>query len=344
MTAIVCVTCLHTTKSGIRVVAGMVPRAGASACRPVELLVLWADVGVHGSAGPAPAPISPFRIEFLCYGLRLWLTWRMENSRFLECLAADYSRIREIVPGHLEGSVPSCPDWTVGDLVQHVGAVYLHKSTTMREGKQPEEWPPPWLNDEDPVVLLDRAYAELVAEFGRRKPEDVSETWYGPDQTVVFWIRRMAQETVIHRIDAELGTGEPVAPVPDDLAVDGIDELLKVFTAFSVAEWDSYFTDILGGSPGRTYEVRTDGAAWRVRTGPGLFVVEDRVVEGHTAESGSGDGSGDGTADVTLSGPPAAVLGWVWNREKAGEPSGVTVEGPPDAVEELRRCIVVATQ
>jgi hypothetical protein len=34
----------------------------------------------------------------------------------------------------------------------------------------------------------------------------------------------------------------------------------------------------------------------------------------------------------------------VWNREGGGEPSGVTVEGAPGAVEELRRCIVTATQ
>jgi hypothetical protein len=47
---------------------------------------------------------------------------------------------------------------------------------------------------------------------------------------------------------------------------------------------------------------------------------------------------------VTVSGPPAAVLRWLWNREGAGEPSGVTVKGAPEAVEELRRCIVTATQ
>jgi hypothetical protein len=47
---------------------------------------------------------------------------------------------------------------------------------------------------------------------------------------------------------------------------------------------------------------------------------------------------------VTVSGPPTAVLRWVWNREGAGEPSGVTVEGAPEAVGELRRCIVTATQ
>jgi hypothetical protein len=118
--------------------------------------------------------------------------------------------------------------------------------------------------------------------------------------------------------------------VPTDLAIDGSDELLKVFVAYSVAGWPNSFTDMLAASPGRTYTVRTDGAAWRVRTGPGLFAVED--------------GAGDSATDVTVSGPPTAVLRWLWNREGAGEPSRVTVSGAPEAVEELRRCIVTATQ
>jgi uncharacterized protein (TIGR03083 family) len=255
----------------------------------------------------------------------------MEHSRFLDCLAADFARLRAVVvPADPAAAVPSCPGWTLADLTHHVGAVYLHKTLAMRDGAEPS-WPPKELTDEAPLALLDRAYAELRAEFAARRPEDPGGSWYTPDQTVGFWIRRMAQETVIHRIDAELGAGQPVAPVPADLAVDGIDELLKVFVAYSVAEWGSYFTEILDGSPGRTHVVRTEGAAWRVRTAPGRFTVED----------GAGD---DAAADVTVSGPPAAVLRWVWNRESAGEPSGVTVEGAPEAVEELRRCITTATQ
>ncbi|MGP3955902.1 maleylpyruvate isomerase N-terminal domain-containing protein [Nonomuraea sp. 3N208] len=182
----------------------------------------------------------------------------MEYRRFLDCLAADFARLRAVAPTDLAAAVPSCPGWTVADLTHHVGQVYLH------------------------------------------------------------------------RIDAELGTGQPVAPMPDDLAVDGVDELLKVFVAYSVAEWGDDFTDILAGSPGRTYAVRTDGAAWTMRTGPGLFTVED--------------GTGDDAADVTVSGPPAAVLRWLWNREGGGEPGSVTVEGAPEAVEELQRCVVMATQ
>jgi uncharacterized protein (TIGR03083 family) len=251
----------------------------------------------------------------------------MEFSRFLECLESDFTRLRSVVPIDPGAAVPTCPDWTVTDLTRHVGMVYLHKTVAMREGAEPEEWPPKDAEKEEPLALLDRSYASLRHEFATRRPQDPAGTWYAPDQTVGFWIRRMAQETVIHRIDAELGAGQSVAPIPDDLAVDGIDELLKIFAAYGVAEWPDYFADVLAGSPGRIYAFRTDGAAWRVRTGPGLFAVED--------------GSAD-AADVTVSGPPAAVLRWVWNRESG--PGGVTVEGAPEAVDELKRCIVTATQ
>jgi uncharacterized protein (TIGR03083 family) len=254
----------------------------------------------------------------------------MENSRYLDCLAADYARLREVVPDTLTAPVPTCPGWTVADLTRHVAEVYLHKTLAMQTGAEPEPWPPKELADEEPVALLDRAYAGLRAEFAARKPADPAGSWYTPDQTVGFWIRRMAQETVIHRIDAELGAGQPVNPVPADLAIDGIDELLKVFVSFSVAEWGDYFTEVLASSPGRTYLIRTDGGAWRVRTGPGQFEVTD--------------GAGDGVADVTVTGPPGAVLRWGWHRESPGQPSLVTVQGAPEAVEELHRIIVTATQ
>jgi uncharacterized protein (TIGR03083 family) len=254
----------------------------------------------------------------------------MDSSRFLDCLAADFALLRAVVPIDQTASVPSCPGWTVADLTRHVGEVYLHKTLAMREGEEREPWPPPELATEDPIALLDRTYAGLRDEFAARKPEDPAGSWYDLDPTVGFWMRRMAQETVIHRIDAELGTGQPVSPVPADLAIDGIDEVLKVFIAYGVDRWGKFFADILDGSPGRTFAFRTDGAAWRVRTGPGLFAV--------------GDGAGSGPADVTVSGPPSEVLRWLWNRERAGEPGGVTVEGAPEAVEELRRCTVMATQ
>lgn len=259
----------------------------------------------------------------------------MQNSRFLACLESDFRRLRSIVPGHLDSRVPTCPDWTVDDLTWHVGMVYLHKATVLREGAEPKEWPPQFDDSYPALELIDRAYAELANELAAHPAEEHSPTWYGPDQTVGFWVRRMAQETVIHRIDAELGAGQPVAPIPDDLAIDGIDELLKVFVAFNFSEWSDYFTEALAASPGRSVAIEADGAVWRVATAPGKFTVEGGPGEAVTATA---------AADVTISGPPAAVLRWAWNRETPGEPSAITIAGDQDALAEFQRCVVIATQ
>jgi len=266
----------------------------------------------------------------------------VDNSRFLECMAGDYSRILAVVPGHLGNRVPTCPEWTVDNLTRHVAETYLHKVYSMRDGGKPQVWPLPGLADEEPVELLERAYRELVEEFGARSPEDVVGTWYGPDQTVGFWVRRMAQESVVHRIDAELGAGAAVAAIPDDLAVDGVDELLKVFVAFAVGEWPEDFVDEwpkdASGAPGtprsRSYAIVTEGASWLVNAGPGRFGVA----------GGPGETVDAGTADVVVRGTPAALLRWVWNRESPDASAGITVEGDADALPDLRRFVVIATQ
>jgi uncharacterized protein (TIGR03083 family) len=266
----------------------------------------------------------------------------MDNSRFLACLEADYRRMREVVPGHLSARVATCPDWTVADLTRHVGEVYLHKVECMRSGGTKEtEWPPAGLKDEEPVALLDRAYGELLTELTTRDPADLGGTWYPPDPTVGFWFRRMAQETVIHRIDAELATGAAIVPIPDDLAVDGTDELLKVFVGYAVDAWGDYFTEALSDSPGRAFKIQTVATAdrssvtWIIRTSPGRFAVDGGPAE-QPAE--------DSVADVTVSGTPTDVLRWSWNRETPGEPSRVTVDGSEEALAEFGRCVVIATQ
>jgi uncharacterized protein (TIGR03083 family) len=266
----------------------------------------------------------------------------MDNSRFLDCLAVDYRRMREVVAGHLEARVPTCPDWTVADLTRHVGQVYLHKVECMRTGGEVEtEWPPPGLQDEEPVALLDRAYLELVHELTTRDPSAPGGTWYLPDPTVGFWFRRMAQESVIHRIDAELAAGTAIAPVPDDLAVDGVDEVLKVFVGYAFSQWPEDFAEALKNSPGRAFLIQADAttghpsASWLVQTAPGHVVI------------GGGPGSPVAAMpgrDVTVSGTPADVLRWAWNRQIPGEASRVRVEGAADALGELRQCVVEATQ
>jgi uncharacterized protein (TIGR03083 family) len=270
----------------------------------------------------------------------------MESSRFLECLGRDFARIRAVVPGQLGqlgAAVPTCPGWTVADLARHVGTVYLHKVALMRDGRQPEVWPPAGVAEEDPVALLDRAYAELAGELTARSPGEIVGSWYGPDQSVGFWIRRMAQETVVHRIDAELGAGAPVAAVPDDLAIDGVDELLTVFVAFAMREWPQDFADEwpadATGAPGRPaerrYAISTDGASWQVSAGPGRFAVSGGP--GVAADRAS-------EPDVKVQGAPAALLRWAWNRTLPGAPDGLTVEGDRSALADFRQYAAIATQ
>jgi uncharacterized protein (TIGR03083 family) len=251
----------------------------------------------------------------------------MENERFRECLSADFARMRAVAAGaDLSATVPSCPEWTLADLLRHVGAVYLHKVECMRQGVEPDPWPPAGLADEDPLSLLDRGFAALTAEFDTRTPETPAGGWYTPDRTVGFWIRRMAQETVIHRLDAELGAGAAMAPIPQDLAIDGIDEFLHIFLSFGTTAWLEWAGDVLTGTDGGGIQLAAGGASWLVRpTTEGVAVSSDASAE----------------ALVTITGAPADMLRWVWGR--AGD-EAVTIDGDPERVAQLRKIITFVAQ
>src|SRR5262249_19609333 len=150
------------------------------------------------------------------------------------------TRLRQVAARDLTAQVPNCPEWTVDDLVRHVAMVYLHKIECMRQMRNPQPWPPD-TSGEPALDLLDRCYTELRAEFDARGPEAPAHPWYLPEQRVGFWYGRMAHETVIHRVDAEQALGEPLAPIPDDLAVDGIDEVLVRFLSYGSVLWREEF-------------------------------------------------------------------------------------------------------
>jgi uncharacterized protein (TIGR03083 family) len=256
-----------------------------------------------------------------------------DPARFLDCLASDYARLREVAAKDLDAPVPSCPGWRVADLVHHVAEVYLHKVEAMRRQQAPSPWPPPEIDGIPPIPLVERAWDELSAEFAKRPADDPAYTFYEPEQTVGFWIRRMAQETVIHRIDAELALGDTVEPVPDDLALDGVDEVLVVFLAYASARWPEDFGDDLAKADPRPVVIACGGVEWAVRSAPDGITV--------TCAGGSG-AAGDGTDDAgaTVRATPEAMLRWLWSR---GDDE-VTVEGDEELVAGLRRLLVIATQ
>jgi uncharacterized protein (TIGR03083 family) len=292
--------------------------------------VLW----VHEAAGSNPASpttASPTRLNVS----GPWQSTGMDDSEYLGCLSSDYGDLRDAATAvELTVPVPSCPGWTMADLVFHVAEVYLHKVTVMRTGQWPKQWPPPGLADEKPVPLLGRTYGQLIAEFSAHGPDPTaasSPTWYDPDQTVAFWIRRMAQETVIHRIDAEQAAGLPVTPVPDDLAVDGVDEVLRRFLGYGSVAWAEEFAQmkgdhLAGQDAGDTITVLAGQAAWTVRPSPRRVLIED--------------GAGDDPR-VTIQAAPDPVLRWLWGR---ADDDSVLLTGDPAWADYLRRMLAAVTQ
>lgn len=251
----------------------------------------------------------------------------MDSSRLLECLADNVTRLRDVAGKDLAAPVPSCPGWTVTDLVRHVAEVYLHKVEAMRRAQMPEPWPPD-LTAEEPLALLDRAYTALRAEFDTRDAGGPAFTWHAPDQTVGFWIRRMAHETVIHRVDAELALGESIGGIPADVAVDGVDEVLNVFLEYGSRTWREDFAGQLVEWGDQSLLVTMDGTSWRVTVHP----------DGVDVAAGGGD---EATATATVRGEPAPLLLWLWNR---GGDDWVIATGEPRFAADLRRLLAIATQ
>jgi hypothetical protein len=194
----------------------------------------------------------------------------------------------------------------------------------MRQQRFPEPWPPDF-GKEPALDLLDRGYAELTGEFAARTADSPAATWYDLDQTVGFWARRMAQETLIHRVDAELAAGGPPGPIPEDLAVDGIDEVLERFLAYGSHRWRAEFKPTLPGADLPPVLVATDGFGWLVRATPDGVAIEIATPRA--------------AAPATVSGDPAPLLLWLWARAD----SGVELAGEPELIERLRELLRTAT-
>jgi uncharacterized protein (TIGR03083 family) len=152
--------------------------------------------------------------------------------------------------------VPTCPDWTIPQLIHHVGYVHRWQDAQLRADDTAQlarvDRPDP-----PPVDELADWYHEglrsLLGTLGRTPPERLTPTWFGP-RPATFWARRAAHETAVHRWDAEAAVDRP-APLDPAQAVDALDELLEVIAVrrFDGASWDgpdctihAHATDVAG--------------------------------------------------------------------------------------------------
>lgn len=127
--------------------------------------------------------------------------------------------------------VPSCPDWSVDDLVWHITEVQHFWNWIVSErAVDPSGYDEPKRPSDDELLAECRAGVDrLVATLREADPADAVWSWAPGGNSVGWVIRRQAHEAAMHRWDAEKASGADWT-VPADLAVDGVDEFFEFMT------------------------------------------------------------------------------------------------------------------
>jgi uncharacterized protein (TIGR03083 family) len=185
------------------------------------------------------------------------LFWIADRSDALRACAAS---------ADLAAPVPGCPDWSIEDLVGHLGEVHLFWAAAVAAG--PSDGPPDEdaVGDEAPhgdlIAWSKDATAKLLAALRDAPPERGCWTWWkasGAPMTAGAVARHQVQEAGVHAFDAQQAAGT-AASLPAAVATDGVGEYLTVGLA-SVGPWPHDPASVLvdAGAGGR----------WLIELGPG---------------------------------------------------------------------------
>jgi uncharacterized protein (TIGR03083 family) len=256
----------------------------------------------------------------------------LDTAEHLAQLQAEGGRLASAAtPLSLDLPVPSCPGWSLRDLLRHIG--YVHRWATRYVTEQQTERVPRLdetavlAQDIPDAALLDwfrAGHAALVSALTAAGPELACWSFLPAPSPLAFWARRQAHETTMHRVDVQLAAavvrpGQPVTPIPPALATDGVDELLMGFARRGARHGPR-------SDPPRALFIQAGPARWVIRMGPERAEV-DR----------GGDGPA-GPGDCTVAGPAPELYLLLWNRR---DPAGLDVTGDPGVLAQFRRDVRV---
>jgi uncharacterized protein (TIGR03083 family) len=134
----------------------------------------------------------------------------------------------------LGAAVPGCPDWSVRDLVAHLGEVHLFWSAAIAAG--PADSPPAGdqVGDCEPhgdlLAWSAGATGTLIRSLRAAGPDLGCWTWWGSSgapMNAAAVARHQVQEAAVHAFDAQAAAGQ-TEPLPPQAAADGIGEYLTV--------------------------------------------------------------------------------------------------------------------
>ncbi|MEV4626812.1 maleylpyruvate isomerase family mycothiol-dependent enzyme [Micromonospora sp. NPDC049523] len=145
----------------------------------------------------------------------------------------------------LDSQVPTCPEWTLLDLVEHLGKgqrKWVAAVGAGPAGAPPAEFGPEGLDPaprerEALLAWWDESTEQLLTALRQAGPDRGCWTWWGESQspqTAGAVARHRVQEVAVHTYDAEITLGAP-QPLPAEVALDGVEEFLATCCATTVA-------------------------------------------------------------------------------------------------------------
>lgn len=195
--------------------------------------------------------------------------------------------------------VPTCPEWTLEQLVHHVGRAYYWATAIITSATTtfiPFESVPETVPPEQPGKhgdWLRNGAEQLVSAVAETGAESTVWTW-AQDRRAGFWLRRLTHETVVHRADAAFTVARPYE-LAADLAADGVSESLELLASRMMVMPSPALVSLAG--TGQTLHFHaTDGLGdageWLIRCTPDGSLWEH----------------GHGKADVTVRAAAADLL------------------------------------
>ncbi|TPG33178.1 maleylpyruvate isomerase family mycothiol-dependent enzyme [Mycolicibacterium hodleri] len=239
-------------------------------------------------------------------------------SDLLEVISERSELLRTAVASadDLQAGVPGCPDWTLRDLVVHVGQVQRSWAAKVRAGRAGA----PGVEDLPTGDLL--AWSEESTEILIRALRDV-----GPDAPCWTWwedsdapstsgavARHQVQEAALHAYDAQSVSGT-ADELPTDIASDSIDEFLVVSLG-AMGAWPH--------APARVDFVAAEGPRWTVDLSSVAKVTVDA----------------EGVPAATVIGPAAELILALYSRIPSER---LQVDGDAGAVKQLLAWAAMST-
>ncbi|WP_329404033.1 maleylpyruvate isomerase N-terminal domain-containing protein [Streptomyces melanogenes] len=163
----------------------------------------------------------------------------------------------------LDAQVPTCPEWTLFDLVQHIGEGRRDWAATVAAGpdaaaKASAEGAPAAPREREALVAwLAESTEQLLDALRKAGPDRGVWMWWGASQsppTCGAVARHQLQQMAVHTYDAQITIGAP-QPLPDEVALDGVEEFL--FTCIATpSAWphEAVLVDLHA----------TEGRSWRL--------------------------------------------------------------------------------